>query len=262
MFGLGKMRTLIPERPVVDRTVLAGGRKLRHELKYIIDEGTYRLLLARLKPVMRADANSVNGEYRVTSLYFDDMYGTGYNDKVGGLSTRRKFRIRSYNLDPSRIMLEAKHKDDSYVSKLSARLTDEQYRALLKGDCSFMSGFDSYENVFGEYYRSNLVAMLKPRVIVDYVREALVYPYGNVRVTFDKKLSTCYNTDDMFAENAQYSRIYDKEIILEIKYDNYLPSSIQAVLQGINAPRQSVSKYIICCDGFQQVKCRARESLL
>lgn len=257
MLGLGKMKTLLPERPKIDRTIRSGGRHLRHELKYIIDEGTYRILLAKLLPVMQTDKNGKNGEYRVTSLYFDDIYGSGYNDKVSGMATRRKFRIRSYNLDASRIMLEAKHKDDNYVSKLSAQLTDEQYRALLNGDCSFMKDHDCEEDVFGEYYRSDLVSMLKPKIIVDYVRQAFIYPYGNVRITFDKKLSACYNTVDMFENNTFYSPIYDKEIILEIKYDNYIPASIQAVLQGINSPRQSVSKYIICSDSFLQVKSRS-----
>ena len=256
MFSFSKMKTLLPERPKTDNTILSGGRHLRHELKYIIDEGTYRILLSRLRPIMFADRNGANGEYRVTSLYFDDIYGSGYNDKVSGMATRRKFRIRSYNLNPSRIMLEAKHKDDSYVSKLSAQLTDEQYHSLLSGDCSFMKGHDYEEDVFGEYYRSDLVSMLKPKVIVDYVRQAFIYPYGNVRITFDKKLSACYNTVDMFANNALYSTIYDKEIILEIKYDNYIPASIQAVLQGIKSPMQSVSKYIICSDNLLQIKNR------
>ncbi len=245
MLVLGRMKTLIPARP---ETELSGGRRLRHELKYIIDEGTYRVLLARLSPLMYRDCHCENGEYHVTSLYYDDIYDSGYNDKISGVATRRKFRIRSYDLNPSRIMLEAKHKDDSYVSKLSKQLTEEQYRALLDGDCSFMKDSDSEEDVFGEYYRSNLVSHLRPKLIVDYVREALVYPHGNVRITFDKKLSSCYNTIDMFAKDAFYSPVYTKEIILEIKYDDYLPSSIQAVLQGLNANRQSVSKYIICSD--------------
>lgn len=251
MLGFGKMKTLLPLR---QDTELSGGRRLRHELKYIIDEGTYRILLARLKPLMYPDTNSTNGEYRVTSLYFDDIYGSGYNDKISGMATRRKFRIRSYNLNPSRIMLEAKHKDDNYVSKLSKQLTDEQYRALLKGDCSFMADHDWTEDVFGEYYRANLISALKPKIIVDYVREALVYPHGNVRITFDKQLSTCYNSIDMFAENVHYSPIYSKEIILEVKYDNYLPASIHSVIQGLNATRQSVSKYIICSDKLLEVK--------
>ena len=231
-----------------------GGRRLRHELKFMIDEGTYRILKARLLPLTYPDPHGENGEYRVTSVYFDDIYGSAYLDKLNGVETRRKFRVRTYSLDPSVIKLEAKHKDGEYVSKLSDRLTKEQYERLISGDCLFMSGFDDAENAFGEYYRSDKLCKLRPRVIVDYCREALIYPFGNVRITFDKRLSTCYNTVDMLSENALYSVIYPKEIILEVKFDSYIPESIQAALHGLPAVRESVSKYIICCDRTTEVK--------
>ena len=237
-----------------DRTVLSGGRHLRHELKYIINEGTYQYLRSRLLSLMSPDGHSRDGGYRVTSLYFDDVYNSGYWQKLNGAEVRRKFRIRAYDLDPSFVSLESKHKDLSYVSKLSRKLTDEQYRALLLGDCSFMAEQDGEEDVFGEFYRTDRTLKLRPRIIVDYQREALVYPFGHVRITFDRKLSACFNTLDMFAPEAQYTRIYDKEIILEVKFDNYIPDSIQAALQCLNAPMQPVSKYIICTNRMLEVK--------
>ncbi|MGN0649315.1 MAG: polyphosphate polymerase domain-containing protein [Oscillospiraceae bacterium] len=226
-------------------------RKMRHELKFMIDEGTYRILRGRLRPLTMPDPHSADGEYRVTSVYFDDIFGTAYRDKVNGLETRRKFRIRSYGLDPSLITLEAKHKDSSYVSKVTRRLTREQYEMLLRGDCSFMYDCADSACAFGEFYRSDCITALKPKIIVDYQREAYIYPYGNVRITFDKKLSTCYNTVDMFAENAFFSRIFDREIILEVKFDSYIPASIQDSLHGLNAATESVSKFIICCDAAE-----------
>lgn len=235
------------------KTMEYSGRHLRHELKYMLDEGTYRVLRGRLLPLMYHDRNGENGEYRVTSLYFDDIYRSAYIDKTNGVLTRRKFRVRSYNLDPTHITLEAKHKDGEFVSKLSQRLTMEQYRALLAGDCGFMKDCEDEENAFGEYYRSDRLVALKPRVIVDYQREALIYPFGNVRITFDKKLSTCYNGIDMFEKGAFFSPIYPKEIILEVKFDEYIPDSIQSVLHG-TASQQSVSKYILCCDKLTEVK--------
>ncbi len=242
----------IPAPP--DHTILSGGRHLRHELKYIINEGTYQYLRSRLLPLMSPDEHSRDGGYRVTSVYFDDVYNSGYWQKLNGAEIRRKFRIRAYDLDSAFISLESKHKDGSYVSKLSKRLTDGQYHALLDGDCSFMREHEGEEDVFGEFYRTDCIMKLRPRVIVDYQREALVYPFGHVRITFDRKLSACFNTMDMFAPEAQYTRIYDKEIILEVKFDNYIPDSIQAALQCLNAPLQPVSKYIICTDRMLEVK--------
>lgn len=246
-----------PEKKLIkapaDRTVLSGGRRLRHELKYIIDEGTYRVLMGRLAPLMQPDPHAPEGGYRVTSVYFDDIYGSAYQQKLNGIETRRKFRIRAYDLDPSLINLESKHKDDSYVSKLSKRLTREQYRSLLNCDSSFMEGSDSEEDAFGEYYRSDLIARLRPTVIVDYRREALIYPFGNVRITFDRELSACFNTMDMFSPEARYTRIFDKEVILEVKFDKYIPESIQAALHGLKSPQESVSKFILCTGRMLEV---------
>lgn len=250
---LGSEETRVHTPQLRDRTKLSGGRKLRHELKFIINEGTYLMLRARLAPLMTVDPHGVNGEYRVTSLYFDDVYNSAYWQKVNGIETRRKFRIRAYDLDPSLITLESKHKDASYVSKLSRRLTDEQYRALLSCDCGFMADSDSDEDSFGEFYRADLLTKLRPRVIVDYRRQALISRFGNVRITFDKQLSACFNTMDMFAPEAQYTPVLGGDIILEVKFDSYIPESIQAALQGLNAPQQSVSKYMICTDRMLEV---------
>lgn len=230
------------------------GKQMRHEIKYIIDEGTARIIQARLLPLMTPDPHGINGGYRVTSLYFDNIYNSAYNDKLNGIETRRKFRARTYGLNPSNITLEAKHKNGEYVSKISKHLTDRQYSALLSCDCAFMSEHDAEEDVFGDFYRSDRLTQLSPKVIVDYRREAFIYPHGNVRITFDRNLSVCYDTVDMFSDKAFYSPVYAKEIILEIKFNNYLPAAISAVLQGLNAPRLSVSKYIICCDKIMEVK--------
>lgn len=237
-----------------DKTVLSGGRRLRHELKFLINEGTYVTLRERLLPLMKPDPHGGLGGYRVTSLYFDDIYCSAYRQKLDGAETRRKLRIRAYDLNPALILLEAKHKDGAMSSKLSRQLTQGQYRSLLSCDSSFMADSDSEEDAFGEYYRSDIITRLRPTVIADYVREALVYPFGNVRITFDKQLSTCFNTYDMFSPGAQYSRILDKDIILEVKFDKYIPESIQAALHGLKAPQAAISKYIICMDKMQEVK--------
>lgn len=230
------------------------GRKMRHELKYLINEGTAQALRARLMPLMTPDPHGENGGYRVTSLYFDDIYNSAYNDKLNGIDTRRKFRARCYGLDPSHITLEAKHKDGEFVSKISMPLTREQYDSLLACDCSFMSAHDGDEDAFGEFYRSDRLTRLRPKAIVDYRREALICPHGNVRITFDRRLSACFDTVDMFSPKAFCSPVLPKEIILEIKFDSYLPAAISAVLQGLEAPQLSVSKYIICCDKITEVK--------
>lgn len=231
-------------------------------MKYLIDEGTYMILRQRLRQVLTPDANSIDGEYRVTSLYFDDAFRTAYNDKAGGMQTRKKFRIRCYNLDDSRITLECKHKDSEFVSKRNAILTKEQYYTILKGDYDFIGKYLAQEDTWEQFaetsleelYLSNILTHVKPSVLVDYFREAYVSPFGNVRFTFDRKLSTCYNTLDMLDKNARFSPALDKRTILEVKYDDYLPSAVNAVLSGLPLLQQSVSKFVICTDKLLEVK--------
>ena len=59
---------------------------------------------------MKPDAHASGGRYRITSLYFDDIYGTGYNDKLNGVLNRKKYRIRTYNFDKNFIRLEEKRR--------------------------------------------------------------------------------------------------------------------------------------------------------
>jgi hypothetical protein len=40
--------------------------------------------------------------------------------------------------------------------------------------------------------------LLKPKTIVDYTREAYVYPVGNVRITFDKSIRTGIYSKNLF----------------------------------------------------------------
>ena len=64
----GSEETRVHAPQLRDRTKLSGGRKLRHELKFIINEGPYLKLRARLAPLLPVAPPGDNGESRVTSL--------------------------------------------------------------------------------------------------------------------------------------------------------------------------------------------------
>ena len=86
-------------------------KRFRHEYKYIINSGFYHILRQRLKAAMKPDGNGKDGVYRITSLYFDDVYRSAYNDKALGLDVRKKYRVRYYDLSPDFIRLEVKEKN-------------------------------------------------------------------------------------------------------------------------------------------------------
>ena len=90
---------------------------------------------------------------------------------------------------------------------------------------------------------------LKPKVIVDYIREAYVYPVGNVRITFDKDLCSGVMTEgNMFGDHVPMMPMLDTGLmVLEIKFNNILPDFIKGVLNSLNSPtRSAISKYVIC----------------
>lgn len=227
----------------------------RHELKYSINSGIYAILKGRFDAVMEKDINTADGKYRVTSLYFDNIYGTAYRDKLSGALNRKKFRIRTYNLDPRYIRLEEKVKDDNVGYKKSAVLTLEQYRKILSGNPSFMAD-DAFCDTAGEdFFTSYCSSGLKPAVIVDYMREPYVCQAGNVRITLDSRLSVCYNTFDIFDSKAVYVPVFKgNEAVLEVKYDNFLPLYIQELLSGLPIMQESVSKFVLCTDKAMQFR--------
>ena len=223
--------------------------RYRHEIKYRINGGTYHILRQRLKSVMQPDGHAKNGMYRVTSLYFDDIYGTAYKDKVNGALNRKKYRIRAYDLSPDVIHLEEKIKNDNVGYKKSTAITAEQYRSLLSGDYGFLADEKYADTSGGDMFASHSAARLSPAVIVDYIREPYICRAGNVRITFDMKISACVNGFDIFSpDNIYESVMEDNDIVLEVKYDNYIPDYILQMLTGISAAQESVSKYIMCSD--------------
>lgn len=218
----------------------------RHELKYYINRGEYEILSRRLRACLLPDENAgEDGGYFIRSLYFDSPFEDALWDKLSGVDDRDKFRVRIYNGSDDVIKLECKHKEGSYIAKQSIRLSRAECDSLIDGDYAFLLSRPEpfARRMFAEFATKGL----RPRVIVDYTREAYVYPIEDVRVTFDKDIRTAYRGTDIF-DTAQptYPVITDGDLVLEVKFNSYLPGYIRELLQiGSNA-RSAVSKYCIC----------------
>ena len=78
--------------------------------------------------------------------------------------------------------------------------------------------------------------------MVDYRRKAYVFPYGNVRVTFDYDISSSFDTDGFF--DAQTTSVpASGDIVMEVKYDEFLPQIIADITQTNGRQQTSFSKY-------------------
>ncbi len=221
--------------------------KYRHELKYKINYGDYLSLRQRLKVFMQSDEHSDNnGRYVIRSIYFDNIDDKALREKVYGFPKREKFRIRYYNDDFSFITLEKKIKYNNLCMKFSAQITEEECRAILSGDTGFMKLHTS--QLVRELFFKMKSQQLRPRVLVSYIREPFVFSAGNVRVTFDSDIRTTLFHGSFLEKDLRDISALDNaaDIILEVKYDEFIPDIILHLIQTENIRQQAYSKYGAC----------------
>lgn len=217
----------------------------RHEVKHQISLTDYYVLKSRLNAVMKRDSHvGADGMYRIRSLYFDSPEDSALREKLDGVKYRDKYRIRYYDLDTGFIRLEKKHKNGSIGTKESAPMTKQQVLQLIGGETEWMA--ESEHELIRELYRRMKQHGLRPRTIVEYMREPFVYEAGNVRVTLDSQIRTGLNSLDFFNEKLPTMLVKDDPIILEVKWDAYLPDIIRDVVQLKSRQASAYSKYAQC----------------
>ena len=160
------------------------------------------------------------------------------------MNAREKFRIRFYNGDTSLIHLEKKSKLNGLCSKESTTLTKEEAQAIVEGRCNWM--MDSDRELVRELYLKMRFQGLMPRTIVDYTREPFVYAPGNVRVTMDYNIRTGMQCTDFLNPDCVMVPAGDAQIILEVKWDEFLPSIIRDAVQLEGRRTSAFSKYAAC----------------
>ena len=212
----------------------------KHELAYI----DLLCIRERLRAVAEPDPHTIDGKYYIRSLYFDNLNDKALREKVDGVNMREKFRIRCYNADPSVIHLEKKSKINGLGTKFSAPLTANEAQRIVDGDIDWMP--DSPHGLIRELYCKMRYQGLRPKTIVDYTREPFIYGPGNVRVTFDYDIRTGLQCTDFLNPDCPTVSAGDPTIILEVKWDEYLPDIIRDCVQTPGRRVTAFSKYAQC----------------
>ena len=215
----------------------------RHEWKHEINFSDMIAVRQRLRAVARPDPHAVDGLYTIRSLYFDDFTDKALREKLDGVDRREKFRIRYYNGDPSLIHLEKKSKGHGLGAKESADLTRTEAQAIVDGDLNWMpaSGRALVQELYSKMRRG-----LRPKTIVDYTREPFTYAPGNVRVTLDYNIRTGLSCTDFLNPDCITVPAGDAPIILEVKWDAFLPDIIRDAVQLQGRRVSAFSKYAQC----------------
>lgn len=227
-----------------ERSETGRSMKYRHEWKHEINYADRLILLPRLDAVMKRDSHAINGIYRIRSLYFDTPSDTALRDKIDGVNIRDKYRIRYYNGDTSFIVLEKKSKRNGLCLKESARLSEDEAGRIVRGEISWMA--DCGRQLCTELYSRMRTENLAPKTIVDYTRDPFVFEPGNVRVTIDYDIRTGLSGTDFLDPSTVTVPAGTSPIVLEVKWDDFLPDIIK---DAVTLPGRRVcafSKYEQC----------------
>ena len=206
---------------------------MRKELKYYMNEHKAFLLYKMLSCFCKPDPNH-GGNYNVKSLYFDRIDNNALHEKLMGVDRKGKVRIRTYNDSVCEYKLELKLKKGDYVKKQSIMITPKVLDEVLD---------DS--TVINRYFKGVSAKVLKPKVIVSYDRKVLLYPFSDIRFTFDYDVRSSVSNRPDLRQNQLYAAIFSEPtIIFEVKYSHEIPEHLKRILMEFGV-QSSISKYTV-----------------
>ena len=217
----------------------------RRELKYYISYNDYRVLSGILQEVIGRDPHGArNKGYLIRSLYFDDIDDKAFFEKMYGTDNRKKFRLRLYDLNSKNVKFEIKSKFNDTILKETAWVTKKDAIAIQNKDYEVLLKYKN--DVLNKVYYSFKTNYYHPVVMVDYTRDAFFFEYNDVRVTFDQRLMSNSTNLDVFDEDAfMLPLLKEGVLIMEIKYNQFIPDWIKKLLQIQRFERCAISKYCI-----------------
>lgn len=230
-------------------------KKYRSEWKYCEEEAQLLSLKERLTAVQNYDSYAgENGKYEIHSLYFDDYKDTCARVNVAGEGKRFKYRIRYYGNDAEQLWLEKKEKYNSYCHKRKCALTTEEYELIMIGRAMDVF-WNTDEQLLKEFCVDIVTKRFLPRLIINYEREAFVETITNIRITMDYNISASDEIERFLTGDYMKIPVLEKKKhVLEVKFDDVLPSYIKAVLQASILGQRSFSKYYLGRMAVQEKK--------
>ena len=223
----------------------------RFEFKYVLPQELRNELEKELQYFLEFDPyveNRENHQYFVRSLYFDDAQHTCFYDKMEGIHTRSKFRVRTYTDDPydgTPQFLEIKGRYNNLVLKHRTPLSIEHSITDENSDCLVSKLQKSIEGDVARQFEYSLYRKrIRPVALVDYVRRPYVSKFDpDFRLTFDSKLQGT-KTQSLFPNGSeQQSRaLLEGFTVMEVKFKQHIPSWFHRIIQAYELRRISVSK--------------------
>lgn len=218
----------------------------RHEYKYLCSDTQLRIEQRRLETLLKRDPHAgPDGRYDVRSVYFDDPEDGCLRENENGTDPRAKYRLRIYNGSDARISLERKAKVRGMTHKDAVLVDRDMAETLLSGRIP-LPGADAAP-LLRRMLTDMQLRVLRPKVIVQYVRTPFVLAAGNVRITLDEHIASSQAVDRFFGTDFPVRPVLPTgQGVLEVKWDQLLPSWIYRSLQLEGLQWTAFSKYYLC----------------
>ena len=218
----------------------------RHEYKYLCSSDQLTVERTRLASLLRPDPHAgPDGRYEIRSVYFDDPEDGCMRENEDGTDPRAKYRLRIYNGSDARISLERKAKLRGLTHKDAVLIPRSAAEALLAGRIPFPDPADP--PLLRRMLADMQLRLLRPKVVVQYLRTPFVHEIGNVRVTLDEHIASSQATDRFFESGIPLRPILPTgQGVLEVKWDELFPTWLYQSLQLEGLQWTNFSKYYLC----------------
>ena len=216
----------------------------RREVKYLLETIEYKKQKHYLEQILTSDIHNGSDGYIVRSLYFDTLDDRDFLEKEYGVEIRRKIRLRVYNPNDDFAVLEMKQKQGDYQMKRSLKVSREDAIEISKANYTPLLKYS--EPFATEIYCFMTSNFYRPKVIVEYKRDAFIVKENSIRLTFDHHITSTESSFDIFNPNLQLTPVMDTaNVILEVKYNGFLLSYVKDLVKNVSCVSTSVSKYYL-----------------
>lgn len=214
----------------------------RREIKYVIPVEWFVRLESRLDALMQRDVYGIRGTYGVRSQYYDSLNDRDLQDNLDGVMEKRKIRVRIYSTEDRYAKLEYKCKSGIESVKYSLSLSREEAEEMERHRYGFLA--ERKEELAARLYLKMISGVYRPKTIVVYRRTAFQYPVSDVRITFDHDLQGTAGGYGLFEPELPLIPLMRPDTgVLEVKYNDFLPAPIKAVVGRLDSLAEASSKY-------------------
>ena len=202
---------------------------MRYERKYLIEKNNDFFFKNFL---LRNNFQYIYEKRKVNSIYFDTNDFKFFEENINGVSQRKKVRLRWYNDEIDKLIIEIKNKKGFLGWKDNHRINNLENNLKIN---EFYKKKNYFKNikVFNKFN-------LKPVIKVSYLREYFQSFCQKFRATVDTNLQVSVNLSDA---NPKFNLQKD---IMEFKYDYEKDETFRNFLASTNFKFrfQKFSKYV------------------